>query len=49
MDGCMAVTDVDATGQRYVKLWLDDTHDPPAEEQAAQHMADEYDEVLPPI
>ena len=38
-DGCMAVTDVDATGQRYVKSWIDDTHDPPT--------ADEYDEVLP--
>ena len=28
VDGWMAVTDVDATGQRCVKFWMDDTRDP---------------------
>ena len=47
VDGFMAVTDVDATGQRYVRFWIDDTHDSSVEERAAPRVADEYEEVLP--
>ena len=47
VDGWMAATDVDATGQRYVKFWIDDARDPLIEEQAAQRMADEADEAIP--
>ena len=47
VDGCMAMTDVGATGQKYVKFWIDDAHYLLVEEQAAQRVADEYGEVSP--
>ena len=42
VDGRFAVTNVDCNGQRYVKFWIDDSHNSPAEEQAAHHVAEEY-------
>ena len=47
IDGCMAMTDVDAAGQRCVKFWIDNTHDSSIGEQAVQHVADEYREASP--
>ena len=42
VDGRLAVTDVDSNGQRYVKFWIDEFHNSPAEEQAAHHAAEEH-------
>ena len=42
VEGWMAVTDVDANGQKYVKFRIDDTHDPPTEEQEVQPTVDEH-------
>ena len=41
IDGNLAVADVDAAGHRYVEFWIDSAHVPPAEEPAAQHVAEE--------
>ena len=43
IDGRLAVTDVDATGQRNVKFWIDGPYDSPEEEQAVQHATEEPD------
>ena len=37
------MADVDATGQRCVKFWIDEAYDSSVEEQAAQHAAEEHD------
>ena len=42
VDGRLAVTDVDSSGQRYVKFWIDDFPTSLVEEQAAHHAAEEY-------
>ena len=44
VEGWMAVTDVDANDQRYVKFCIDDAHDPPTEEQEAQLIVDDREE-----
>ena len=53
IDGRLAVTDVDAAGQQYVKFWIDDFHSSPVEEQAVQHAAEEcaaeWEPQQPPV